>query len=253
LFASGQSVDQQDLLIYDQAVDQVNDVQAVQLALHQRWQTKRGGPDNWHSVDFLTWNTDATFYANKPAAAVLDPQDFRGMFFPSAPETSIPRDALNTDLTWRASESTAVLADAQENLDERNLATASAGIAMQRGDRTTMYIGNRYIHSSDAAPSLVDPTAPPQDVDSNIVSFLANYELSTRYILGFGESYDYGSPAQDVSSSVSVLRRFDAFYVVVSLRYDNTTGDRGIFFGIRPNYLAPGPGSNMIPTVFTNQ
>ncbi len=245
LFASGQSVDQQDLLIYDQQVDQVNDIQAVQLALHQRWQTMRGGPGNWRSVDFLSWNTEANFFANQPdditvsrdAAAAPSsintaPTDFRGLFFPSAPETSVPRNSLNTDATWRASESTAILADAQYNLDERTMATRSAGLVVQRGDRMTYYVGNRYIH----------------DLNSNILSFLMNYELSTRYTLGFGQSYDYGSD-QNVTSNASVMRRFDAFYMIFSVRYDDASGDQGFFVSLRPNYMPPGAGSNIIPGV----
>ena len=236
LFASGQSVDQTDLLIYDEQVDRVNDIQAVQLAMHQRWQTMRGGPGNWRSVDFLTWNTEGNFYANKPADAALEPNNFRGMFFPSAPETSVPRNSINTDLTWRASDSTAFLGDAQYNLDKKTLATMSGGVAVQRGDRMNWYVGNRYI----------------QALDSNILSFLVNYDLSTRYTLGFGQSYDYGA-GQNVTSNVSVLRHFDVFYMVFSVRYDDSTGERGLYVGLRPNYMAPGAGSNIIPSVTRGQ
>ena len=236
LFASGQTVDQQELLIYDEQVDRVNDIQAVQLALRQRWQTMRGGPGNWRSVDFLTWNTEGNFYANKPADAALEPKDFRGMFFPSAPETSVPRNSINTDLAWRTSESTAFLGDAQYNLDEKTLATMSAGVVVQRGDRMNWYVGNRYI----------------QALDSNILSLLINYDLSTRYMLGFGQSYDYGS-GQNVTSNISLLRHFDVFYMVFSLRYDDSTGDRGFYVGLRPNYMPPGAGSNIIPSASRGQ
>lgn len=234
LFVSGQTVDQQDLLIYDQGTDAINDVSAVQLAMHQRWQTKRGGPADWRSVDFFTWNSDVTLYGNQPNAAVLDPASFRGMYFESSPETSIPRNSFNNDATWRVNDSTAVLADSQYNLDENDLATAAGGLVLQRGERTTWYVGDRYIN----------------ELDSNIFSVLGNYELSTRYTLGFGQSYDFGG-GDNVSSSFSVMRHFDVFYLICSVRFNDNTGDSGFFVSIRPNYMAPGPGSNMIPSALT--
>ena len=132
---------------------------------------------------------------------------------------------------WRVSESTALLNDLEYNLDDRVIATRSTGVVVQRGDRMTYYVGDRSIH----------------ELDSNILSFLANYELSTRYTLGLGQSYDFGSD-QNVTSNISVMRRFDAFYMIIGVRYDDSTGDRGFFVSLRPNYMAPQAGSGIIPT-----
>src|SRR5262249_35186520 len=103
-FASTQSVDHNELFIYDSQVDQINDIQAAQIALRQRWQTKRGGPGRWRNVDFLTLGISADLFANQPPPAELAPQSFRGVFFPTLPEASIPRNSLNMDLTWRVSD-----------------------------------------------------------------------------------------------------------------------------------------------------
>src|SRR2546430_245842 len=53
LFAGVENKDRNDVFIYDEPIDQIWDISAVQLALRQRWQTKRGGPGNWRSVDFF--------------------------------------------------------------------------------------------------------------------------------------------------------------------------------------------------------
>ena len=38
------------------------DLEALRLGVHQRWQTKRGPPDDLHIVDWIEFNTDVTLY-----------------------------------------------------------------------------------------------------------------------------------------------------------------------------------------------
>ena len=71
-------------------IDAINDISAAQIALRQRWQTKRGGPGRWRSVDFFTFNVEGNFFANQPDDDELAPTRFRGLFFDSLPEASIP-------------------------------------------------------------------------------------------------------------------------------------------------------------------
>src|SRR5690606_12066152 len=54
LFTSAASVDANEIFIFDEQVDRVHDITAAQIGVRQRWQTKRGGPGRWRSVDFLT-------------------------------------------------------------------------------------------------------------------------------------------------------------------------------------------------------
>src|SRR6202000_2366116 len=135
----------------------INDISAAEIGLRQSWQTQRGGPGRWRSVDVFTLDVDAEFYANKPARRFLQPNDFRGQFFSSLPETSIARNAVNADASWHINDNTVVLADAQYNLDESKLATAALGILVRRDPIESYYIGNRYI----------------ADLNSNIVTISA--------------------------------------------------------------------------------
>ena len=203
------------------------------MALRQRWQTKRGGPGKWRSVDFLTWNLEANFFSNEPDQQFLRPEGFRGLFFSSMPETSVPRDSLNSEEIWRISDSTVIMADQQYSLVTSDLATASVGIAARRGERITYYIGNRYIN----------------ELNSNIVSFMLNYELSTRYSLGLNQAYDYGEN-EKVTSGFSAIRRFDRFFVALTLTVDDQTNATGMFISVRPNSSQTGISSAGLPSVF---
>jgi hypothetical protein len=223
VFTSGSSVDQGDVYLYDEGVDKINALSAAELALHQTWQTKRGGPGRWRSVDFLTFNVAGDFFSGTPSDAELRPSAFRGLFFDSMPEASIPRDAINADASWRVSDEFIVLADESYNLQESSLATTSIGLAARRNPRVTYYAGLRYI----------------EPLDSNILTLSMAYELSRKYLLGFTQSYDFGGQNGNVASSVEVTRRFDKFYTSIRVYHDSISDESGISFLLYPEGLAP--------------
>lgn len=223
LFTSGQTVDRNDLFIYDNQVDSINDVTAAQIALHQRWQTYRGGPGRWRSVDFFTLNVEADLFANQPSKAQLDPYGFRGLFYPSMPEASIPRNSINADATWRIADSTVIIADVSQNLDKNRLATASIGLVAQRGEHLTYFIGNRYI----------------ADLDSNITSFAFDYELTQKYSFSFYQGFDF-SANKNVETSVGIIRRFDSFFLIARAYHNEISGENSFGINIVPNGIGYG-------------
>ena len=78
------------MYIYDEPTDAVNGISVAQIGLRQTWETKRGAPGEWRNVDLFSLNVDADFFADKPRAKFLNPANFRGEFFSSLPEASIP-------------------------------------------------------------------------------------------------------------------------------------------------------------------
>jgi hypothetical protein len=227
IFGAGSTVDQDRVFIYDPDVDGVNAVLAVQLALRQRWQTKRGGPGRWRSVDVLSLNMYVNYFGNTPPNRFRDPVDFRGIYFYGTPEASVPRNSANADATWRVSDSTAVLADVEQNLDKVRLATASIGVAIQRDQRLSYFIGTRYI----------------ADLDSNIITLDATYKLDNKYSLSASQSFDLAQN-KDVSYSFSLVRNFDTLQMSVSFYYDQATSNEGFSFSLAPFGLARAVGAN---------
>ena len=197
VFTSGTTVDRSDVYVFDEQVDSINDLSAVQFGIRQRWQTYRGGPGRWRSVDFLTLNVEAVLFANQPGDDIINPVGFRGLYFPTLPETSVPRNAINADMTWRIADTTAVLSDVSWNADKRKLATASVGVVAQRDERLSYYVGTRYI----------------DEINSNITTVAADYQVSSKYNLSFAQSFDFGL-GENVVSSVAVVRKFDTFFLV---------------------------------------
>jgi hypothetical protein len=233
LFASATNVDPDELFIYEEPVDNIHDVQAAQFAIRQRWQTKRGGPGRLRSVDFLTLNVEANFFANQPNDAELAPLGFRGLFFDSLPEASIPRNGINADAEWRMSDSTILISDAQYNLDEERLATASIGLVARRDTRVTYFLGLRYI----------------EDLDSSVGTIAATYELTRKYSVGFRQSYDFREEG-GVYSSINVQRKFDRFFMMFTAYNDSNDDVQGIGFALYPEGLAAGASSENLGRFF---
>jgi hypothetical protein len=186
----------------------------------------RGGPGKWQSVDFLDVNVEGDFYAHQPPPSVLQAESFRGLFFPSAPETSVPRQAINGDMTWHISDDTAIISDVQWNMDKHELAIAEAGLAISRGSRLSYYIGDSYI----------------QALESQVLSFNANYNLTNKYNLNFNQSLDFGLSRAEVTY-LTVTRRFDVFSISVSVYHDEINRVNGfnvnLFPAGQPGFSAP--------------
>ena len=223
-FSSWQSADRDDLFIFDQGVDDIGEISALHFELRQRWQTKRGAPARRRSVDFLTWTIEANLFDNEPADIVVPTNiglasaaGFRGLFFASEPEASLPRDGINTDALWRISDTTAVVADAGYSLETDDLVTLAGGIIVSRDERLSYSLGGRYVE--------------PLDLLLAVGSI--NYHLSQRYSIAAGASYDV--EVSDIrNTNLYITRRFDRFFVNVGVYLDRIDDDSGIRFMIAP-------------------
>jgi len=233
LFTSAVNEDRNDVFIYEEPVDGIHDISAVQLLLRQRWQTKRGGPGRWRSVDFFTLNVGANFFANQPKDDELPPDNFRGLFFSSMPEASIPRNSINADATWRVADTTAILSDIQYNLDKEQVATASLGVVVQRDINLSYYLGQRYI----------------EELNSNITTAAVVFRISPKYSVTASQSYDFGDN-ENVGTSATVVRRFDRFYFSVTGYYDNASDVGGFNVSIQPQGLTRGLDVATVRTFF---
>jgi len=222
LYTSGETEDRDKLYVYDENIDGINDISAIDATLHQRWETYRGGPEHQRSVDFLTLDVSADIYTNPPTDPGLLPDKFRGLYFPSDPEASIPRDAINSDLVYLVSDSTAILSDAEYNIDHAVLATASIGMAVSRYDRLSYYLGLRYI----------------EQLNSDIATFAIQYQLTAKYNLVFSQSYDFGAQ-QDVGTDITVERQFDRLTCDLTIFHDSVENNSGVQFNVYPTGLVP--------------
>ena len=255
LMASVQSVDREDLLIYDEPIDAITDLGVVSLALNQRWQTKRGGPGRWRSVDVLRWNTSLNLFFNTDDDERDDDDDddergidaFRGLFFFSQPETSVARDSVNSDVEWILSDAFRVYADVQYNLDEAELATVGAGLNVQQG-RVNYYAEWRHI-GVDFVQVVNGNTLRFEEQDLVLIGL--TYQLTPKYTLAVHNAYDLAQNRQD-RTLFSLTRQFDRFFVSVSFGTDNLDDETFFFVNVWPEgIMAPRGGSRSVTSALS--
>ena len=105
----------------------------------------------------------------------------------------------------------------------------------QRGERTKYFLSLRYIN----------------ELNSEIATIAATYELSPKYILGGRVAYDFGNDS-DVYTAASIERKFDRYSLLVSVYNDQSSSEHGIFFGIYPEGLGNGASSDAVDRTFNS-
>jgi hypothetical protein len=230
-FTSAMNVQRDQVFVYDPQVDAINDISAAQFAVHQRWETKRGGPGQWRSVDFFTLNIEVNYFANKPSNRFLNPNSFRGLFFPSYPEESVPRDSVNADASWRLSDNTIMIGDLSYNLDRGSLQTIALGLLVRRDERLSYFIGNRYVDA----------------LNSNITSVHFDYQMTPKYLIDLDQEFDF-TQGKNVYSSVAILRKLDTVFIAFRYYVDETTKQNGVSFNLYPIGLGAGLDTNAFNT-----
>jgi len=252
LYAAAQSEDRGDLLIYDEPVDAITDTSAIQIALNQRWQTKRGGPGQWRSVDFLTLNVQGNFFVNQPPDSELNPTDFRGLLFVTRPETSVPRNGVNAQLAWRISDTVTLSSDIYYNIDESMLAAAAIGLAVRHDPRISYYIGLRHIGLDFTTLTVQNGTVNTfRCEDQDLLIFALDYQLTLKYRVQIAQSYDLAQNRND-RSTLTFVRHFDRFFVAVGFRLDEIQDESAVFFNVWPEGMEPGGGSRAVGSAFSN-
>ena len=234
LFGAVQTRDRTDFWIYDEDVDGVSDIAAAQFNIRQRFQTKRGAPGKQRSVDFLTFNTGVSLFANEPEEPTPaydadgdntfeDAGSFRGLFFNGMPEASVARSTLFADSIWRVTDTTAILSDVSWNIDNASLATLGTGVAIQREPRVQYFVGARYIG----------------ELNSTIGTFSVDYELTQRYSIAFNESFNLTEGASQ-NTSLELVRKFEQFVLTLTVYFDQIEDEGGIAFSVSPRNIPLG-------------
>ncbi|MEM8873501.1 MAG: hypothetical protein AAGD32_04500 [Planctomycetota bacterium] len=230
VFGSLASEDREDAPIYDTETDDYQALNALSVGVRQRWQTKRGAPGRERNVDFLVLNTSVDFFDEEEDYREVDSvltnlttDGFRGAFFETRPENSIPRDTFNADLLWRVSDTTVILADASHNIEEGALATGAIGFAAQRGQRLSYFVGVRYIG----------------EINTAISTIYGTYALGDKYTLDGGITIDF-SEGESRTIDIGINRNLDRLVIGFRAFFDEVDDEGGFRFTLFPKGIGYG-------------
>jgi len=180
------------LPIYDQEYEGAGGGAVAQLALRQQWQTQRGGPGAWQSVNFLTidagavLNTDASnFQQNERTNPQQIAQSPVPALYSWRPELSQFGSHLYGMGSWQISDTFTLAGTGvymledrdyitNENAILRNLARGSIGLEMRHSPDVSTYLEYRFI-----APT-----------SSELLQFGVLYQLGKKYMIALSPQYD---------------------------------------------------------------
>lgn len=200
------------LPVYDMRVEDIASGTALRAGVSNTWQTERGGPGQWRTVDWLVIRTDYVW-----SSSDTDERSPIGRWFESRPELSNLGEFFTTDVVWQTTDAIAMSVNAIYDFNEHEFSRVSAGALLDHGAGLTSFI--EVIHL-DAR-------------DTTYIDAGARWDASRRYSFAVNTVYDVDD---DVFRTVSfdVERRFPQWSVDVTIARDRFRDDTVLAVRLRP-------------------
>ncbi|MBC7772564.1 MAG: LPS assembly protein LptD [Pyrinomonadaceae bacterium] len=209
---SGASVNQLDLPVYDDNVESLATGSAIKAGIKQTWQTQRGGPGRWRSVDWITLNTEIVESSSNVAR-----ESPIQRFFEYRPEYSLLGDFATVDAVMQISDSLAITANSIYDFETSQPARTSAGGTIQHSQDFNTFAEARYINA----------------LNSTLVDFGATYKLTSKY--SFSGYLTLDTDINDVQQvAATVRRRFPVATLGVTMRYNNISSETSLGIVLEP-------------------
>lgn len=211
-WASSSNQDSRELYAFDPGIENIDDFYGTSIALRQTWQTKRGGPGQWRNVDWITFDVELNLFGDEPQYSLPI-----GRYYDHRPEDSIARNHVRTDFIYRLSDTTAILAESNFDLNDGSLDLFDISYAVERTPRFSYFLGYRRIN----------------DTDSELVGGGFHYVLNEKYRVGFRSYYDLDRNELE-ELELAIIRKFPRFYGAVTLDLQKVPEDISIGVSLWP-------------------
>ena len=181
-----------------------DDLMTLRTGMRHRWQTKRGVPGQQHVVDWLTIDSNVTWFPDQDRDNFG--QDF-GLF--------------DYDARWHLGDRFTILSDGAADFFGDGLHMFSAGVLLNRPSRGNAYVGVRSINGP---------------IKSNAIIASYNYRFSPKWISTAGTAVDF-SDAGNIGQSFSITRIGESLLVTVGFNVDEGKDNVGAKLMVEPRFL----------------
>jgi hypothetical protein len=181
-----------------------DDLAAVRLGMRHRLQTKRGPLGEQRIVDWLTFDSNATWFP-------VENRDNNGADF----------GLIDYDLRWHLGDRFSILSDGAAETFGDGLRTAAIGVLLNRPMRGNAYLGFRTFGGI---------------IDSNVVNASVNYRISPKWIGSAGAQFEIGGSG-NVSQSLAFTRIGESLIATLGTSFDESKDNVGVSFLLEPRFL----------------
>jgi hypothetical protein len=224
VFHAGTNLRQASLPVYDYDVESVAAGTLGRIGLRNTWQTQRGGPGRWRSVDLLRLETDLVFASDD--TPVESPM---AKFIDYLPEQSLFGDHVWAEAAWQVTDSTNFVANANYGLESKRLERWTVGASFDHTPRFTTFAAVRDIEA----------------VDSSLIRYGFDYLMTPKYNVGISQSYDL-TRSRTRNFTLTLTRRLPKWLMVMVADVDSIEGVSSIGVAFVPEGLTGRgkPGNN---------
>jgi hypothetical protein len=207
------TIDRTDLPVYDAGVESIAEGTAMRFGLSQVWQTQRGGPGRWRSVDVFRLDTELVV-----SSGDVDDETPINRYFTYRPEYSaLGPTFLTVDAAWQVTEVLGIglheIFDFETNQSDRT----SVGFVLQHAPEFSTFAEIRYINPQNQTFALAGLT----------------YELTRKYALQSTVNYDMDQ--NEVQSiNTTIRRRYPSVILGIGIGYNNITNETSLGFIVQP-------------------
>ncbi len=214
-WAAGSNVDSFELYPFTPNVEDIDELDGVTLGVRQRWQTRRGGPGQRRTVDLVSLDLETGFFNDAQSA-----ERTFGFASYSRPENSISRNYANATVNWRINDSTALISEANYDVNDGELDGLNVSLVAERDPRFSYLVAYRFI----------------EEINSSLLAVGANYKLTDKHTIAFRESFDIDR-GKTQEFTVGFIRKFPRWYVGLTVDLNEADDDFGISLSAWPEGL----------------
>lgn len=196
-----------------------DDLAAVRLGMHNRWQTKRGAPGCQRIIDWITLDTELTLFPEKDRDNF---GEFVGLF--------------DYDFRWHVGDRLTFQSDGMLDFFEEAPAAVSFGAILTRPPRGSLYVGVHFLNGP---------------VDNTILSASYRYWMSPKWLSAAGASVDLAGDG-NIGQYLSITRIGESFLISLSGSFDASRENFGMQFSIEPRFLPGGRLGNAVGSRIPN-
>lgn len=200
---------------FDQGIETIDAIYGAVAGVRQIWQTKRGPAGSKRTSDVFTLNLEAGVFGGGEDVPREDQSN--GYANPFRPEDSRARNYAAADFIWRISDTTALLYDANVDLDDGSLDRQNVSLAIERSPRLSYLVG--YRHAGD--------------IDLDLIGGGYNYRISEKHITAVRVWYDTDRGRLG-ELELTYVRKLPRWYLGVTFQIDNVFDDITVLVSLWP-------------------